>query len=167
MDSGWVVVGRFGKAHGIKGLISVISFTKPRENILEYAQWHIKKNGQWQPVKCLSNGVPKKHILVKVEGYAIREDLADLTNLEIAVRREALPMLALNEYYWHELVGMTVVHVNGSLFGQVHEIMATGSNDVFIVQGERRYLIPYLINEVIVDINKEKRQITVDWDLDF
>jgi 16S rRNA processing protein RimM len=167
IDSDWVIVGRFGKVHGIKGLISVISFTEPRENILGYAQWHIKKNGQWQPVKRLTDEVTQKHILAQVEGYDIREDVASLTNFEIAVRRETLPTLALNEYYWHELVGMTVVHVNGGLFGQVHEIMATGSNDVFIVQGERRYLIPYLIDDVVVDIDKEKRQITVNWDLDF
>lgn len=166
-DSDWVIVGRFGRVHGIKGAISVISFTEPRENILEYTQWYIKKAGQWQPVKRLSDEITLKHILTKVDGYVSREDVAALTNFEIGIRREELPALPLDEYYWHELVGMSVVKEDGRVFGKVHEVMATGSNDVFIVQGEHRYLIPYLIGQVVLDIDRAKRQITVNWDLDF
>jgi len=167
MHSDWIVVGRFGRVHGIKGVISIISFTEPRENILDYSQWYIKKSGQWQAINRFNDEITQKHILTQVEGYVIREDVASLTNFEIAVRRDTLPLLALDEYYWHELIGMTVIHINGSVFGQVHEVMSTGSNDVFIVEGERRYLIPYIIDDVVVSISKEKRQITVNWDLDF
>lgn len=166
-DSNWVVVGRFGRVHGIKGAISVISFTEPRENILNYSDWHIKKNEQWQSIKHIHDEITEKHLLTKVPGFATREEVACLTNTEIAIRQEALPELGLNEYYWHELIGMTVVHQNGTVFGRVHEIIATGSNDVFIVQGEQRYLIPYLVDEVVLNIDKINRVITVDWDLDY
>ena len=47
----WVVVGRFGRAHGIKGFITVHSFTEPRDNILRYTDWHVYINKQWQPLK--------------------------------------------------------------------------------------------------------------------
>lgn len=167
IDSNWVVVGRFGRVHGIKGLISVVSFTEPRENILNYADWHIKKQGQWQSIKHTDDEVTEKHVLTKIAGYASREDVANLTNLDIAIRKEELPKLNVDEYYWHDLIGMTVVHKNGTVFGRVHEMIATGSNDVFIVQGEQRYLIPYLIDDVVINIDKENRVITVNWDLDY
>ena len=47
------------------------------------------------------------------------------------------------------------------------EVMPTGSNDVLVVQGEKRHLIPYLPGQFILDINDSQQIITVDWDMDF
>ncbi len=162
----WVVLGRFGRVHGIKGAISVVSFTEPRENILNYRDWYVKQQGQWQIVKREQDEVTDKHVLTKILNLETREDVASLTNLEIAVPQSMLPKLDADEYYWHELVGMTVVQQDGTVLGQVHELIETGSNDVLIVYGEQRYLIPYLIGEVIIKIDKKEKRITVNWNVD-
>ena len=47
----WVIVGRFGRPHGIKGFVSVYSFTEPNDNILSYSDWHVFLNSQWQAIK--------------------------------------------------------------------------------------------------------------------
>ena len=166
----WIVVGKFGQVHGIKGLIKVISFTEPRENILNYEPWFIKNKTSWQSIEINQALTHTKDILVGIKGYAEREDVAVLTNQEIAVPKSALPLLASDEYYWHELVGMRVIQRDQTELGMVVEIIATGSNDVLIVtsdHGTQRYLIPYLVDEVIIEVSRPKRCITVDWDLDF
>lgn len=167
ISTDWLVVGRFGRPHGIKGFITVVSFTEPRENILDYTHWHIGTNNQWQPINVLQTTVNNKFILAQIEGYTEREQVAQLTNVEIAVKREQLPTLKPDEYYWHELVGMNVVTQQGLTLGTVSEIMATGSNDVLVVLGEGRHLIPFLPDDVILEINPSQRLITVDWDPDF
>ena len=166
-SSDWVVVGRFGRPHGIKGLVTVLSFTEPRDNLLDYKHWHVGMNNQWQPLTLLETTVNNKFILAKVAGYPEREDVARLTNLDIAVNREQLQALAPGEFYWHELIGMHVVNKEGIALGDVTEVMATGSNDVLIVMGETRHLIPYLPGDVITEINVNQRRITVDWDSSF
>ncbi len=166
-NSEWLVVGRFGRPHGIKGFITVVSFTEPRENILNYTHWHVSINNQWQPLNLVNTTVNNKFILAQVEGYTEREDVARLTNHEIAIKREQLPTLKPDEYYWHELVGMAVVTQEGIELGSVSEIIETGSNDVLVVMGEQRYLIPFLPDDVILQINSSQRLITVDWDPDF
>lgn len=163
----WIVVGRFGRAHGIKGFVTVHSFTDPRDNILRYTDWHAYIGKQWQPLKLLRVEINDKTILAQIEGYHEREQVADLTNIEIAIRREQLPTLKPGEYYWHELIGMNVVNQQGASLGKVVEIMPTGANDVLIVEGEKRHLIPYLPDQFIADINSSQRLITVDWDADF
>lgn len=166
-QANWVVVGRFGRPHGVKGFITIQSFTEPRDNILRYTDWHVLLNNTWTPIKILSVEVHNKAIIAKVEGYPERELVACLTNVEIVVDKEQLAALEPGEYYWHQLVGMRVVNQKGDSFGIVTEIMPTGSNDVLVVQGEKRHLIPYLPDQFIIEINDGQKVITVDWDLDF
>ena len=108
-----------------------------------------------------------RFITALFEGYADRDKAAQLTNLEIAVKLAHLPAAESGEFYWHQLVGMSVVNTDGVVLGVVSELLATGSNDVLVVTGEARYLIPYRPGAVILDVSEEKRQITVDWDADF
>lgn len=164
----WIVVGRFGRAHGIKGFITVYSFTEPRDNILRYTDWHARIANQWQPLKIVHLEINNKLILAQIEGYREREQVAGLTNVEIAVSRTQLPALEPGEYYWHELVGMQVINQQGQSFGKVIEILPTGANDVLVVQGEeKRHLIPYLLGQYVIEVNPSERLIKVDWELDF
>ena len=166
-QANWIVIGRFGRPHGVKGSVTVNSFTEPRDNILSYTDWHVSLNNTWQPIKLLSAQNYNKTIVAQIEGYPEREDVAELTNAEIAVHQEQLAPLAPGEYYWYQLIGMNVVNQQGQSFGAFTEVLPTGANDVLIVQGEKRHLIPYLPGQFIIDIDDNQRVITVDWDLDF
>jgi len=44
--------------------------------------------------------------------------------------------------------------------------METGSNDVLVIKDEKKWLIPYLDN-VVLKIDLEKKNILVDWDENF
>jgi len=49
-------------------------------------------------------------------------------------REEAAPLQA-GHFYEHQIVGLSVVTVDGQALGQVVEVLATGANDVYVVQG--------------------------------
>lgn len=163
----WIVIARFGRPHGVKGFVTVHSFTEPRDNVLTYANWHAFINNKWQPIKLLRAEVQNKSIIAQVEGYPERELVAHLTNIEIAVQREQLAKLAPGEYYWHQLIGMNVINQQGEPFGKVVEIIPTGGNDVLVVEGNKKHLIPYLPGKFILDVDIRQQMITVDWDMDF
>ncbi|QMT61326.1 MULTISPECIES: ribosome maturation factor RimM [unclassified Legionella] len=163
----WIIIARFGRPHGVKGFVTVHSFTEPRDNVLKYANWHAFINNKWQPIKLLHAEVQNKSIIVQVEGYPEREVVAQLTNIEIAVQQEQLAKLEPGEYYWHQLIGMNVINQQGESFGKVIEIIPTGANDVLVVEGTKRLLIPYLPGKFVLDVDSTQQIITVDWDMDF
>ena len=163
----WIVMGRFGRPHGVKGFVTVHSFAEPRENILRYTDWHIFIKNKWEPIKLLSAEVHNKSIIAQMEGYLGRELAAQLTNIEIGVQGSQLQALGLDEYYWHQLIGMKVINSQGFSYGQVVEIMPTGSHDILVIHGDKRHLIPYLLGKFILDINLAQQIITVAWDPDF
>jgi 16S rRNA processing protein RimM len=69
---------------------------------------------------------------------------------------------------------MAVVTDKGYDLGLVSDIMETGANDVLVVKanlkdgfGKKERLIPYLVDQVILSISIEDKQICVDWDPGF
>jgi 16S rRNA processing protein RimM len=171
IESEWIIIGKFGRPQGIKGLVRVISFTEPRDNILQYPDWFIQKQGSaWQKIDRLDERVNPQHILAQIDGYATREAISQLTNIDIAVQKTTLPELNTGEYYWHELIGMRVIHNTGAILGIVDSILDTGANDVLVIidkENNKKHLVPYILNDVVQNISKTNREMTVCWDLDF
>jgi 16S rRNA processing protein RimM len=60
---------------------------------------------------------------------------------------------------------MQVIHRDGRMLGRVAYLLATGSNDVLVVQeGDREILVPFLIDKVILDVDTKNGVIRVDWE---
>lgn len=167
MFNEWLVIARFGRPHGVKGWVNVIPFTEPADNIFLYSEWHVYKDGEWRPINLVNLQAQSQKFIAQLEGCDQREEAALLTNLEIAVSSTQLPSLKPGEYYWHDLVGMEVSNTKGYTLGKVTELMSTGSNDVLVIQGEKRHLLPYLPDQVVLEVNKSKKIMVVDWDEDF
>ena len=55
----------------------------------------------------------------------------------------------------------------GESLGKVSEMIATGANDVMVVEGDRQRLIPFLIDQTVIEVDLESGRIIVDWDADF
>lgn len=121
----------------------------------------------WTPLNIETFQVQNQMILVKIAGYTEREEVAKLTNCHVGVLSAELPALTDGDYYWHELMQMTVCNKDGSLLGNVIDILPTGANDVLVVSGEKRHLIPYVPKVHIVSVDPLQRQIVVDWDENF
>ena len=161
-----VSLGKFGAAYGVRGWLHLISFTDPIDNILHYPEWQVKQGIQWKTLHLEKSKTHGKGLIVKIKEINDREHAREYTNDEIFIERDALPELSENEYYWEDLKGAIIVTQDGMTLGIVKALLATGSNDVLVVAGERERLIPYL-NNVIVKIDKIKNEIIVDWDPEF
>ena len=89
----------------------------------------------------------------------------------IAIRREQLPATGEEEYYWSDLRDLKVITRQGVELGRVVTLMETGANDVLVVReaGEqgREHLIPFIWQQVILEVDLENGQLTVDWDPEF
>ena len=159
----WIQLGRFGRPHGVKGYITVHSLTEPKDNILNYTDWCVFMNNQWIPLNVLAIEQHSQCFVVRIEGYVDRDHVAQLTNRPIAVNSVQLEELDEGEYYWHQLIGLTVKNTEGLILGTVIELKATGSNDVLVVSGAARHLIPFRLGAVVTEVNLEQRLLVVDW----
>ncbi|MEX0619099.1 MAG: ribosome maturation factor RimM [Pseudohongiellaceae bacterium] len=174
----FVVVARIGKVHGLKGWVRLMSYTHPQENVLGYRRFRTPASGQSGPTHGREllmdqSRVQGNSLIVHFEGFDSPEQARELNGLDISVRAEELPELASGDYYWHQLQGLDVATCRGQLLGTVEKMLETGANDVMVVApnagsiDERERLIPYLTEDVIVEVSLEKGLITVDWEADY
>ena len=168
------VVGKLGSTYGIRGWLRIYSSTEQAESIFDYKPWFLKIKGEWQPTE-LENWRHHNHeIIVKLKGVDDREAAQTLANVEIGVDLSVFPELEEGDYYWHDLIGCSVVNLEGYTMGTVTEMMETGSNDVLVVKanvkdafGKQERLIPFLYEQVVKRVDLTTKTIEVDWDAGF
>lgn len=94
----------------------------------------------------------------------------------VFIARSSFPSAGAGEYYWVDLIGLSVVNREGHLLGVVTDLLDTGAHSVLRIErpdapagaaldaAER--LIPF-VAAYIDDVNLAERRITVDWGLDY
>ncbi len=163
MSAERVIVGRLAGVYGVKGWLRVQSYTQPIENILKYAPWHLDAT-----IIVVTQGkVHGKGLIVHLEGIDDRDVAAKMVGRDIAVDRDVLPKLDEGDYYWSDLIGLSVVTLAGDDLGTVTRMMETGAHDIMIIDGERERLVPYAANRVVQEVDLEAKRIVVDWDAGF
>ena len=123
--------------------------------------------GNWQEKQLAAGSRHGKGVIARLADCENRDQAQALIGYEIGIRRDQLPATAPGEYYWRDLQGLKVISVKGELLGTVDHLIETGANDVLVVKGERERLIPFVVDQVIVNVDLDERAIHVDWDENF
>lgn len=168
-----VVLGRLTSPHGVKGWLKVYSYTSPIEGIFDYPHWVLSRRGQLETRRLLDARLQGKSLVVRLEGIDTRELAEQWAGAEVLMEKTALPELDSGEYYWHQLEGLEVVTRDGVKLGRVDYLFETGANDVMVVKpgegsfDDRERLLPFLPDDVILEIDLGDGRMTVDWDPEF
>lgn len=169
-----ITLGKMGAVYGIKGWLKIHSFTDEPDAILDYFPWSLKLGNNVQTVEITDWRKHNKGLIVKVAGIDDRDEAQALVGSEILTSEAALPELPQGDFYWRDLIGLSVVTNKGYDLGVVTDMMETGANDVLVVKAnlndgfsKKERLIPYLFEQVIESVSIENKQICVDWDPGF
>lgn len=162
----YLTIGKIGAPFGVRGWVKVHSFAEFGETILNFKEWYLPDGkDEYRMVTVEDGRAHGKGYIVKLQGFDTPEEVALLTGKLIDIPRTNLPTLKKDEFYWSDLVGLTVINKEGVIYGKVIYLIATGSNDVLVVKGEKEHGIPCLFGDVILSVDLIKREIIVDWEL--
>ena len=160
-----VVLGYVAAAQGLNGWVKIHSLTEPREAIFDYQPWLLGET--LQEVRLRQGKTHGNRLIALLEGTDDRTQAEGLAGRQIAVYRDQFPELPEDEYYWTDLLGLSVVLEDGRELGTLENILATGANDVMVVRGERERLIPFVPGQYVKQVDLDGRRVVVDWDPDF
>ena len=157
-----VTIGKILKSRGLRGEVKVLPLTDipDRFEHLDTVTVHIPQ-GQNVIVEVEHVSSYKGFVYFRFRGRDSLEDVQDLIGGALQVERASAPKLPEGVYYHFEIIDAVVYTEEGERLGVVANILETGSNDVYEVQGdEREYLIP-ATEDVVKHIDREKGEIII------
>ena len=158
-------VGKIVNTQGLKGEVRVISQTDFPE--LRYKKGTILTLFQEkkEPVELTikSHRKHKNFDIVTFEGHFSINDVEKYRDGILKVSKEKLTDLPENEFYYHQIIGLSVIDENDQELGKIKEILSPGANDVWVVQRptKKDVLIPY-IESVVQSIDLENGVVHVE-----
>ncbi|HEY8614542.1 MAG TPA: ribosome maturation factor RimM [Roseomonas sp.] len=134
-----ILVGEFGRPHGVRGLIHVRSHTAEPAALAGYGPLSDESGARSFVLKWLADG------LVQVEGVADRDAAAKLTGTRLYVDRNALPPPEEEEFYLADLIGLRAETEGGEVLGSVSAVEDFGAGSVITLRNEngRETLLPF------------------------
>jgi len=162
-SSDFLPIGRVVKAHGFRGKIKVEYFGE-NSSPFPYREIFIKDcAGKSVSYEILEAASQPSRIILKVKGVERAEDAQALVGKEVLIRKETLPDLPEDEYYWFEILGMVVETGEGKEIGSLKEVLTTGGHDVWVIEGRRREILLPATKEVVRSVDRKRRVIRVLW----
>lgn len=155
-----VRIGRIGRPHGLGGEVALDGASLDADELMEIRTFLWKGRDAERTLKLLRvrDAVPRP--LLRFDGIASRESASALTNGELWVDRDRLPDPGPGVAYTFQLIGSRVVREDGSPLGVLEEIWSTGAHPVYVVRGEREWLLPAHAG-VVLHVDLEAGVITV------
>ncbi|SHM68897.1 ribosome maturation factor RimM [Actinacidiphila paucisporea] len=159
-----LVVGRIGRAHGIKGEVSIEVRTDEPELRLAPGAVLATDPAATGPLTIAAGRVHSGRLMLRFEGVSDRTAAEALRNtLLIAEVDPAETPEDPEEFYDHQLIDLDVVTVDGREIGRIAEISHLPYQDLLVVRrpDESEVLIPF-VAEFVPEIDLEEQRAVID-----
>lgn len=173
-----VEVGRILDAWGIKGWFRVLPHSSTPEALFAAKQWYLlpseKGAKTFSGVGLLSISQAKVHsdsVVASAAGVVDRNAAEALRGARIFVTRGNFPASGVDEYYWVDLIGLSVENREGQNMGVVRDLLETGPQTVLVLEyelGDKKAerMIPF-VSAFVDKVDMAQRKILVDWQADY
>jgi 16S rRNA processing protein RimM len=159
-----LVVARIGRAHGIKGEVTVEVRTDEPELRLAPGAVLATEPAAAGPLRIASGRVHSGRLLLRFEGVTDRTAAEELRNtlLVAEIDPEERPEDP-EEFYDHQLVDLMVVTRDGWTVGRIEEIAHLPAQDLLVVRREDggEVLVPF-VHEIVPEIDLDAQRAVVD-----
>ncbi len=193
-----IEVGRIVDAWGIKGGIKVLPFSSDPQALFCTKKWFIQpalvQGGAIAKPAAAGKAVPSDAagaapvprlnkprllrvkqakeqgdvIVATVDDVQDRNGAESLKGARVFVSRSAFPTPDNDEFYWVDLIGLTVVNREDQVLGEVVDLLDTGPTSVLRLKAadDTERLIPF-VSAYIDSVSLADKRIVADWGLDY
>ena len=171
-----VEVGRVLGAWGVKGGLKVKPFSADPQALFSSKRWFLQpseaKPGQRVPalLRVKSAREQGDAVVATVHDLDDRDAAEALAGARVFVPRSSFPTPDDGEFYWVDLIGLSVANREGAALCAVVGLIETGPHCVLRIQPAdpkaEEVLVPF-VDAYVDRVDRESKLIHVDWQPDF
>lgn len=150
----FIEAGEIVNTHGVRGEVKLLPWLDRPESMCAFHRCRIGK----QDYSILSCRVQNTCNLMRLEGVDTMEKAQALRGKTVEIYREDVEDGVI---FAAELIGMQV-YSQGNLIGELTQVLDYPGNQVYVVKGEREYMIPAVKAFILsTDLEKNEMQVTL------
>ena len=165
-----IVLGRIVAPYGVRGWVRVHPFGDDPDSWRQISKWWLGADpdgAAWREVEVAGLRTQGSAWVAKFVGVDDRNGAEALDGWFIGAPRALMPKTAAGEYYWADLIGLTVVNEQDEALGTVASLLETGVHPVLVVQdGDNERLLPF-VEAVVLKVDPAAGCIRVAWGKDW
>lgn len=150
MDKQFLETGEIVSTHGIQGEVKILPWADSPEFLLKFKTLYL--DGKAYEVQ--SSRVHKTCVLAKLKGINTPEAATLLRGQVVTIDRSGLT-LPKGTVFIADLIGCRVLDDNGTEIGKIKDVLTMPSSDVYVIEGEHKYMIPS-VKEFVKEINVDE-----------
>ena len=154
MKKRYLDAGQIVSTHGVQGEVKILPWCDGPEFLKGFDTFYIE--GQAYPVHAAR--VHKNMLLCHLRGVDDMNAAQALKNKVIQIDRDAAN-IPEGRVFISDLIGLPV-YAGGQEIGALQDVYTGPANDVYIVQGQRQYMIP-AVSEFLEEVNVDEGYIRV------
>ena len=157
-----VIVGSIGGAFGVHGEVRLKSYCADPQAIADYTPLYTEDGRSFAQV--VLTGQLKNGFTARIDGVVTKENADALRNVDLYAPRDVMPSLPDDEYYYADLMGLTVVDTGGVTLGTVKNVMDHGAGDLLeiIVPGQSETVLLPFTQAAVPTVDLSARRIVAD-----
>lgn len=154
MKQKYLEAGEIVNTHGIQGEMKILPWCDGPEFLKAFKIFYIEGT----PHKVTVSRVHKNMLLCKLEGIDDVNKAQTYKGKVIKIDRDSAK-IAEGRVFISDLIDLPVF-ADGQQIGILKDVYTGPANDVYIVQGEKQYMIP-AVSEFLLDVNVDEGYIKV------
>lgn len=154
-------IGLVLRPHGVQGAVKLLPLTDDVERFRKLPFVYIERNGTYTKTDIRRTSIQPDAVMLWLSSVESREQAEMLRDHYICVDREHAVKLPEGRYFVVDLIGCTVTDTNGNELGKLTDVLETGANDIYVISGEKKLLVPAL-KKLLHKVDVESKHIQLD-----
>ncbi len=150
MEKRFLEAGEIVSTHGIQGEVKILPWADGPEFLLKFKTLYLNE----KPYEVVSSRVHKTCVLAKLEGIDTPEEATLLRGKRVCIDRTDVK-LPKGTVFIADLLGCRVLDDDGVEIGIIKDVLTMPSSDVYVIKGEKNYMIPS-VKEFVKEINVDE-----------
>ena len=174
-----VAVGYVAGAYGLNGWLRIRPFASDAGALLGAKTWWLGKpeSAELVDFHVMQAKMHGGDVVAQMMGMVDRDAAEAMRGTAIHIARSHFPALDDEEFYWVDLIGLSVENIEGESLGVVNDMVDNGAHPVLRVRLESfaevvdakdaaELLIPF-VKQVVQTVDRPGKKIVVDWQRDY
>jgi len=157
-----LVVGRIGRAHGVRGEVTVEIRTDNPEARFEIGSALQTDPANKGPLKIRDARFHSGTLLLSFEGFADRNSVESLRNVLLLAEVDPRQVnTSEDDFHISQIVGCAVVNEVGANQGTVKDVLHLPAQDTLVIDSDGREILIPFVREFVPTVDIERKMIIV------